>query len=159
MMRIGHSTDIHRLEPGNTLILGGVKIPSPYQSVGHSDADCLLHSMAEALLGSLALGDLGSHFPDTNDEFRDLDSGVILRYAHEAVQREGYEIGNIDALVFLEKPKLSNYIDAMRATVANLLNIKKNQVSIKATTGEKIGMVGSSQAIVCETVVLVKKVK
>ncbi len=159
MMRIGHSTDIHRLEPGEALILGGTLIPSHLKSVGHSDADCLLHSIAEAFLGSLALGDLGSHFPDTDAANKGLDSKEILSYAYDLVLNHGYRVVNIDSMVFLEKPKLRSFIEAIRKSIAMLLNISVDLVSVKATTGEKIGIVGTSQAIVCETVLLVEKVK
>ncbi len=159
MYRIGHSTDLHRLKSGKTLVLGGVAMDSDYESVGHSDADCLLHSMAEALLGALALGDLGTHFPDTDPSYKGLDSKKILQYAHDLIKSKNYHIVNLDSMVFLEQPKLKDYILPMRQTIADLLDIGVSQVSIKATTGEKIGLVGTSQAIVCETVCLLEKME
>ena len=157
MMRIGHSTDLHRLKAGKSLILGGIRIDSPVESVGHSDADCLLHSVSEALLGALALGDLGTHFPDTDDKHKGMDSAAIVRYVKQLVDEKRYCIHNIDCMVFLERPKLAPYILRVRESIALLLDIGVGQVSVKATTGEKIGLVGTGQAIVCETVVLVSE--
>lgn len=157
MMRIGHSTDMHRLRTGERLNIGGVSIPSPYESVGHSDADCLLHAISEALLGSLALGDLGSHFPDTDEANRNLDSKKILQFVRDMIKSKHYQINNIDSMIFLEKPKLNTYIEKIRETIAQLLDISLDRISVKATTGEKRGLIGTSQMIVCEAVVLVTK--
>ena len=157
MIRIGHSTDIHQLKKGETIYLGGLKIPSPYESVGHSDADCLLHAIAESLLGALALGDLGTHFPDTALETRGMDSKVILKFAYEKIIDLGFKINNIDSMIFLQAPKLKDYIIPIRASIASILNITIDQVSVKATTGEKKGIIGNSEVIVCESVVLLEK--
>lgn len=157
MIRIGHSTDIHQLKKGETLILGGLKIPSPYESVGHSDADCLLHAIAESLLGALALGDLGTHFPDTSESNKGLDSKEILRFAYEKIIEKGFKINNIDSMIFLQTPKLKDYILPIRASIASILNLTIDQISVKATTGEKKGLIGNSEVIVCESVVLIQK--
>jgi 2-C-methyl-D-erythritol 2,4-cyclodiphosphate synthase len=157
MFRIGKSTDIHRLENGDTLILGGVSIPSDVSSVGHSDADCLLHSVAESLLGALSLGDLGSHFPDDDPAYKDISSSRLVKLVFRLIKEHGYSIGNIDSMVFLESPKLRTYIDEMRRNIASLLDCDVDQVSVKATTGEKVGIIGTRKAIVCETVVLLSK--
>ncbi|MFH5881384.1 2-C-methyl-D-erythritol 2,4-cyclodiphosphate synthase [Liberiplasma polymorphum] len=157
MIRIGHSTDIHQLRPGKSLVIGGLLIDSPLESVGHSDADCLLHSIAEALLGACALGDLGTFFPDNDPKYKGIDSKKILVFAYEKVKENGYKINNIDSMIFLETPKLRNYIDLIRENMAKILELDINQISVKATTGENIGIVGRSEAIVCETVLLIEK--
>ena len=156
-MRIGHSTDIHRLELGYKLIIGGVIIPYKLGSVGHSDADCLLHTVCESLIGALSLGDLGKLFPDTSEEFKDISSSLLVKKVMEEVKKMGYKVVNIDSTVFLEEPKLSNYILKMRSNIANLLDIELDQVSVKATTSEKVGIVGRKEAIMAETVVLLEK--
>ncbi len=158
MIRIGHSTDIHRLEENNRLIIGGVSIPSILGSVGHSDGDCLLHTVCEALIGALALGDLGKLFPDTSEEFRGINSSLLVKKVMKEVKRLGYKVVNIDSTVFLEEPRLSVYKDKMRQNIANLLEIDISQVSVKATTGEKVGIIGRKEAIMTESVVLVEKV-
>lgn len=156
-MRIGQSSDIHRLEPGNKLLIGGVLIPSDLGSVAHSDGDCLLHTVCESLIGALALGDLGKLFPDTSEEFRGIDSSMLVKKVMSVVKDKGYKVLNIDSTVFLEKPKLSRYIDEMRQNIADLLDIEIDQVSVKATTSEKVGMVGRREAIMTESVVLISK--
>ncbi len=156
-MRIGKSTDIHRLEKGYKLIIGGVDIPSPIGSVAHSDGDCLLHTVCEALLGALALGDLGKLFPDTSAEFKGISSSILVKRGMALVKEAGYKVINIDSTVFLEEPKLSPYINEMRLNIANLLEIKLDQVSVKATTSEKVGIVGKKEAIVAESIVLLEK--
>ena len=156
-MRIGQSTDIHRLEKGNKLIIGAVTIPSDFGSVAHSDGDCLLHTVCESLIGALALGDLGKLFPDTSDEFKGVSSSLLVKKVMSLVKEKGYKVVNIDSTVFLEEPKLSSYIHEMRSNIANLLEIKIEQVSVKATTGEKVGIVGKKEAIVSESIVLLEK--
>ncbi|MFW5913567.1 MAG: 2-C-methyl-D-erythritol 2,4-cyclodiphosphate synthase [Bacillota bacterium] len=157
MIRIGHSRDTHRLKEGASLVLGGIEIPSPYEAVGHSDADCLLHAVSEAILGALALKDLGSHFPDTDDSNQNLDSKKILGYTIELMRSKGFELVNMDATVHLETPKLKGHIDTMRETIAKIMKLKVDQISIKATTGEKVGPVGRSEAIEAECVVLIEQ--
>ncbi len=158
-MRIGHSTDIHRLEPGNKLIIGGVLIHHYLGSVGHSDGDCLLHTVCESLIGALALGDLGQLFPDTSEEFRGISSSLLVKKVMSVVKRMEYKVINIDSTVFLEEPKLSSYIAEMRANIASLLDITIDQVSVKATTSERVGIVGRKEAIMTESVVLLEKIK
>lgn len=157
-MRIGHSTDIHRLEPGYKLIIGGVNIHYYLGSVGHSDGDCLLHTVCESLIGALALGDLGKLFPDTSEEFKGISSSLLVIKVMNDVKKLGYRVVNIDSTVFLEEPKLSNYIFEMRSNIAKLLDIKIYQVSVKATTSERVGIVGRKEAIMSESIVLLEKV-
>lgn len=157
MMRIGQSRDTHRLEKGTSLVLGGNNVPADVSAQGHSDADVLLHAISEALLGALALGDLGSHFPDTRMTYKNMDSKIILSKVYEMVQAKGYELVNLDATVHLERPKLAPYIPAMRETIAHLLHTSNKNVSLKATTGEGVGPVGLRHAIEADCVVLIKK--
>ena len=157
MMRIGQSRDIHRLEKGKTLTLGGVDIPSEFSSIGHSDGDVLLHAISEALLGALALGDLGTHFPDTDDTYKNMDSKVLLSRVFDLVNDQGYDLVNLDATVHLERPKLASSIMTMKETIASLLSAPLDAISLKATTGEGVGPVGRREAIEAECVVLLKK--
>jgi 2-C-methyl-D-erythritol 2,4-cyclodiphosphate synthase len=155
MIRIGHSSDTHRLEEGYRLIVGGVCIPHYKGSVGHSDGDCLLHTVCESLIGALSLGDLGKLFPDTSEEFRGIDSSLLVKQVMKTVKERGYRVVNIDSTVYLERPKLQKYILDIRQNIASLLEIDIEYVSVKATSGETIGIVGTEQAIVTESVVLV----
>ncbi len=155
MIRIGHSTDIHRLEEGYKLIIGGVRVPHYKGSVGHSDGDCLLHTVCESLIGALSLGDLGKLFPDTSEEFRGIDSSLLVRKVITEVKKRGFRVVNIDSTIFLQTPKLANYINEMRENIASLLEIDVDFVSVKATTSERVGMVGREEAIQTESVVLV----
>lgn len=159
MIRIGHSTDIHRLEEGYRLLIGGVHIPHYKGSVGHSDGDCLLHSVCESLIGALALGDLGKLFPDTSEEFKGIDSSLLVLKVMNEVKRKGYRVINIDSTIFLEKPKLSEYKQQMRENIAKLLEVDVEFVSVKATTSERVGMVGREESIMTESIVLVERVK
>jgi 2-C-methyl-D-erythritol 2,4-cyclodiphosphate synthase len=154
MIRIGHSTDIHRIEAGYKMIVGGVLVPHYKGSVGHSDGDCLFHSVCESLIGGLSLGDLGKLFPDTSEEFKGIDSSILVKRVMSHVKEKGYKVVNIDNTIFLEKPKLQPYIEEMRQNIATLLEIDIEFVSVKATTGEKVGIVGKEEAIVTESVVL-----
>lgn len=155
MIRIGQSTDLHRLETGYRLIIGGVRIPHYKGSVGHSDGDCLLHTVCESLIGALSLGDLGKLFPDTSEEFKGIDSGLLVQKVMGEVKKRGYRILNIDSTVILQTPKLAKYIPEMRENIAKLLEIDVEFVSVKATTGEGIGIIGKEEAIQTESVVLV----
>lgn len=157
MMRIGHSYDLHRLEKGRLLILGGIKVKSDLGAIGHSDADVLLHTIAESLLGALALGDLGKLFPDNDDKYKGIDSAVLVKEVLTLVNNKGFNIVNIDSTVHLETPKLRNYIDEIRLNVSRILKIDIDQVSVKATTSEKIGVIGKSEAIAAETIVLLEQ--
>ena len=155
MIRIGHAWDTHKIVKGRKLILGGVEIESEVGLLGHSDADVVLHAVAESLLGSLALGDLGTHFPDNSDGTLNMDSKIILRKCNEMVKDRGYHINNIDLTIYSECIRISPVRLAIQDSIANILNIDKNLVSVKATTWEKMGFVGRGEAIACEAVCLV----
>ena len=152
--RIGEGWDIHQLVEGRKLILGGVEIPHTKGLLGHSDADALLHAITDALLGAAALGDIGTHFPDTDAQFKGADSGVLLAEAARRVRGKGYAIGNVDSTVIAQAPKLMPHIQAMRARIAELLDISVDQVNVKAKTAEKMGPVGEGLAMEARAVVL-----
>jgi len=152
--RIGIGYDVHRLDEGQEFILGGIKIPFEKGPLGHSDGDVLIHAICDALLGALALGDIGKHFPDTEEEFRDIDSKILLEKTINMIRFYGYEISNIDSTVCLQKPKISNYVPDMVKTLSNVLHIDEHLLSIKATTTEKLGFVGEEQGISAYAVVL-----
>ncbi len=158
MHRIGFGSDIHRLVPGRALIIGGVEIESDLGADGHSDADVLIHAITDAILGSLALGDIGSHFPPSDERWRNAESSVFLRFAIGEMKQHGYEIANVDSTVHLEHPKLRPYIDEIRKGIADALEAETNRVSIKAKTGESVDAVGERRAIRAEAVVLLKNV-
>lgn len=157
MFRIGQSTDIHKLVEGRKLILGGVEIPHEKGLLGHSDADALIHAIAESMLGALALGDLGKHFPDTDEQWKGVSSLVILKKVGTMVKDLGYRVGNIDALIMIERPKMAPYILKMRENIANVLECELNQVSVKATRGEKLGFVGEEKGVQAQCVTLLMK--
>lgn len=157
MYRIGFGSDIHRLEANEPLILGGVKIESERGAVGHSDADALFHAVTDAVLGALALGDIGAHFSDKDARWRNADSLVFLRHAIELMNEKGYGVVNLDSTIHLEKPKLRPFIDEMRESLARALGIKISDVSVKAKTGEGVDAVGRIEAIKAEAVVLLMK--
>jgi len=154
-MRIGVGYDVHQLVEGRPLVIGGVTVPHSYGLAGHSDADVLLHAICDALLGALAMGDIGSHFPDTDPRWKDVESRKLLREVNTIVLRAGYQVVNIDATVALERPKLRPLIDAMREVIANDLQIELKQVSVKATTSEKIGMVGREEGAAAWAICLI----
>ncbi len=156
-MRIGFGNDIHRLESGKPLILGGVLIPSDFGAVGHSDADALLHAVTDAILGALALGDIGSHFSDKDDLWQDADSLIFLQEAVRLMKEQNYKIENVDSIISLEKPKLRPFIEMMRENLANTLEVELDQVSIKAKTGEGLDAIGKSRAIKAEACILLSK--
>lgn len=157
MMRIGHGYDVHAFDASRPLILGGMEIPHDFGLKGHSDADVLLHTITDSILGALALGDIGKFFPDTDEKFKDADSRVLLSEVVSMMHGKGYEIGNIDAVVIAERPKLRGYIDEMRGNVAALLKTDISNVNIKATTSEKLGFTGREEGIASEAVVLLNK--
>jgi 2-C-methyl-D-erythritol 2,4-cyclodiphosphate synthase len=157
-IRIGIGHDTHCLGDGGPLRLGGVEIPFGRHLIGHSDADVLLHAVTDALLGAAALGDIGDMFPDTEEENRDRDSADMLTLAYQRVIALGYRAGNLDCIVFAEKPKLTSYKDSIQARIANILGISATQVSVKAKTGEAVGAVGSQAAIMALCVALLQKV-
>lgn len=156
--RIGHGTDIHRLEPGLPLILGGVRIESDLGAVGHSDADALTHAVTDAILGALALGDIGSHFPDSDERWKNAESFVFLRFVVGLMKEHGYALANLDSTVHLERPKLRAFIDEIRKGFADVLEVETNRVSVKAKTGEAVGDVGRREAIRADAVVLLSKI-
>ena len=157
MIRIGQSTDIHQLVKGRKLILGGVEIEHEMGLLGHSDADALLHAIAESILGALALGDLGKHFPDSDERYKDMNSLWMLRQVYKIMEEKGYAIGNLDAMIMIERPKMAPHIPAMRKHVAEALCCDMEQVSIKATRGEKLGFVGREEGVQAQCVVLLHK--
>lgn len=157
-MRIGHGYDVHKLVEGRNLMIGGVNIPHHLGLLGHSDADVLLHAISDSLLGALALGDIGKHFPDTDEAYKGADSLVLLACVYELVKAKGYEIGNIDATILAQAPKLAPYIPQMRLNIARALEIEIDRVSIKATTEEKLGFTGEEKGIAAHAVCLVTKV-
>lgn len=153
--RTGFGVDIHQLVPGRPLIIGGIHIPFTKGALGHSDADVLLHAISDALLGTLALGDIGQHFPDTDPELKGIESKVILEQVQKMIHEKGYTVVNIDVTVVLQEPKLSSYLPQMRENVAQILSINNDQVSIKATTTEHIGTIGRGEGISAYASVLV----
>lgn len=157
-MRIGTGFDVHRLAEGYKLILGGVEIPHTKGCLGHSDADVLIHAICDALLGALALGDIGQHFPDTAEEFKGIDSRILLKKVKELVKEKGYEIANIDSTLALQKPKVKDYIPLMRAELAKVLEIKLSQVSVKATTTEELGFEGREEGMSAQAVCLLERI-
>ena len=152
--RIGEGWDVHALVPGRKLIIGGVEIPHTLGLLGHSDADVLLHAITDALLGAAALGDIGTHFPDTDARFKGADSTVLLAEAARRVRAEGWQIGNIDTTVIAQAPKLAPHIAAMRAAIARTLGLELGQVNVKAKTAEKLGPVGQGLSIEARAAVL-----
>ncbi len=158
MIRIGHGYDVHKLVNGRKLILGGVEIP--YNNIGllgHSDADVLLHAISDALLGAAALGDIGKHFPDNDDAYKNADSGILLAKVNELIKNEGYFVVNIDATVLAQAPKLAPYILTMRENISKALEIPIDFVSVKATTEEGLGFTGQKEGIAAHAVVLIEK--
>jgi len=155
--RIGFGYDVHQLTEKRKLFLGGIEIPHTKGLQGHSDADALLHSITDALLGSLSLGDIGTHFPNTDPKYKGIESRILLVKSYELVRQKGYSISNIDATVVAEQPKLNPYIMNMRESISEILNLSLDQVSIKATTSEKMGFVGKEKGIKVYAVVLIYK--
>lgn len=146
-IRTGHGYDVHKLVEGRPLILGGVTIPHKTGLAGHSDADVLLHAICDALLGALALGDIGKHFPNVEEEFKDIDSRILLRKCRGLLSERGYSVSNIDATVVAQEPKLASYVDEMRANIAEEVKVAKERVSVKATTSEGLGFEGREEGI------------
>ncbi|MDR2328845.1 MAG: 2-C-methyl-D-erythritol 2,4-cyclodiphosphate synthase [Comamonas sp.] len=153
-MRIGEGWDIHALVPGRDLVLGGIKVPHTTGLLGHSDADVLLHAITDALVGAAGMGDIGSHFPDTDAAFRGADSAVLLAEAMRRVAAKGWQVNNVDSTVIAQAPKLASHIPAMRANIAKTLGIDESQVNVKAKTAEKMGPVGQGAAMEARAVVL-----
>lgn len=157
-MRIGHGYDVHKLVEDRKLILGGVDIPHNKGLLGHSDADVLTHAIMDAILGALALGDIGKHFPDSSAEFKDINSLVLLTKVSEIMNAKGYRISNVDATVIAQAPKLAPYIDQMRSNIAKTLNCDIDDINVKATTEEHLGFTGEGLGIAAHAVCLLQKV-
>ncbi len=156
-MRIGCGFDVHRLVPERPLILGGVEIPYHLGLEGHSDADVLLHAVCDALLGALALGDIGQHFPDSDPQYKGIDSRKLLRQVYELVAERNYHLGNLDLTLIMQQPRVAKYLPAMQKQIATLLDTDIGNVSLKATTTEKLGFTGRGEGIAAQAVVLLKK--
>ena len=156
-IRIGNGYDVHALAEGLPLWLGGVKVESPLGCIAHSDGDVATHALCDALLGALALGDIGKHFPDTSDEFAGIDSKILLARVVSLVRSKGWEIGNVDVTIAMQRPKLAPYIMAMRETMAEVMGVSVEDVSVKATTTEKLGFVGRGEGCEVYAVALLKK--
>ena len=158
-LRIGYGYDVHQLAEGEDLVIGGLVIPHEKGSVGHSDADVLLHVICDAMLGALALGDIGTHFPDTDPELKGIDSKILLRETWELIQAKGYALVNMDTTVCLQRPKLKPHIQGMRQCIAQILDVDVDLIGIKATTTEKLGFVGTEQGISAHAVVLLHAIQ
>lgn len=157
-IRIGMGYDVHRLVPERPLFLGGIEIPHSMGLLGHSDADVLIHAICDALLGAAALRDIGFHFPDNSDEFKGIDSKILLKRTVDLLKEKGYAIGNIDATVCAERPKLNPHIPAMAETLAHCMDVPANAINIKATTTEKLGFVGHKEGMAAYAVALIEKI-
>lgn len=157
-IRIGYGYDVHQFQEGRKLILGGVEIPHSKGLLGHSDADVLLHAITDALLGAVALGDIGSHFPDSDESYKNADSMILLKKSYDLIKKKGYELGNLDATVIAEQPKLRPYIDTIRKSIAKELACSIDDISVKATTSEKMGFAGREEGMIAQAVVLLNKV-
>lgn len=157
MHRIGFGYDVHKLVVNRKLVLGGIEIPFSKGTLGHSDGDALIHAICDALLGALALRDIGYHFPDTSADYKDVDSKILLRKTVKLIRENGWEIGNIDTTICLEEPKLRDHIPHMQNTLAEVLHIDRNKMSVKATTTETMGFVGSGEGVAVYAVAMLEK--
>lgn len=158
-IRIGHGYDVHAFERGDSIILGGVRIPHNKSFKAHSDGDVLIHALCDALLGALAQGDIGRHFPDTDEQYKNANSRDLLRQVMQLLTEKAYCIGNVDATIIAQAPKLLPYIDGMKTCLAEDLGISQNELNIKATTTEKLGFAGREEGISAHVVVLIKDIK
>ena len=159
MVRVGMGYDVHKLTEGRDLILGGVKIPWEKGLLGHSDADVLIHAIMDALLGAAALGDIGQHFPDTDPAYEGISSVKLLEHVASLLEKKGYGVGNIDAVIIAQKPKMAPHIPQMRANMAKAMGIDESQLNIKATTEEKLGFTGREEGIASQAICLLNEVK
>jgi 2-C-methyl-D-erythritol 2,4-cyclodiphosphate synthase len=157
MLRIGQGFDVHQFAEGRPLIIGGVEIPHEKGLLGHSDADVLLHAIADACLGAIAAGDIGKHFPDTDPAYKDADSAKLLQEVWKLVEEAGYQLGNLDCTIIAQKPKMAPFITKIRERIAELLNASVDQINVKATTTEKLGFTGREEGIAALAVVLLQK--
>ena len=155
MIRIGHGYDVHALAEGLPLVIGGVRIEHTKGCVAHSDGDAVIHALCDALLGAGAMGDIGLHFPDTSDEFKGIDSRILLRRTVALLREAGWEVGNVDCTIILQRPKVRPYIDQMRAEMAAAMEVALDQVSVKATTTERLGFTGREEGVAAEAVALI----
>ncbi len=155
-MRIGHGYDVHRFSENRPLFLGGIEIPYEMGLLGHSDADVLLHAICDALLGAATFGDIGKHFPDTDEQYKGIDSKLLLKNVYNKITEKGFKIVNIDATVIAQKPKISPYIEKIRETIAEILNTDINNINIKATTEEGLGFTGELKGIACHCICLIE---
>jgi 2-C-methyl-D-erythritol 2,4-cyclodiphosphate synthase len=156
--RIGSGVDFHQLVEGRELWIGGISIPHYKGALGHSDADVLLHAICDALLGALALGDIGVHFPNTDPAYKNIDSKLLLAKCHELITQKGYRVVNIDSTLCLEAPKIKSYVDAMREVIASIVQISVGDVSVKATTTEKMGFAGREEGLIAYATALLQKI-
>ena len=156
-LRIGSGIDYHQLAEGRKLFIGGVEIPHHKGALGHSDADVLLHAICDALLGALALGDIGTHFPDTAVEFKNIDSRILLQRSYDLIKERGYRVINVDSTLCLQAPKIKPYITQMQEAIATILQLEPADVSVKATTTEKMGFVGREEGLMAQATVLLEK--
>lgn len=154
--RIGSGMDVHQLVDGRQLWLGGVQIPHHKGGLGHSDADVLLHAICDALLGALSLGDIGTHFPDTDPSFKDIDSKILLEKTYALIRQKNYQVVNVDASLCLENPKIKKYTPQIKKVIAGILNVGEDDISVKATTNEKMGFIGREEGLVAYATVLLK---
>jgi 2-C-methyl-D-erythritol 2,4-cyclodiphosphate synthase len=158
-IRIGQGIDFHRLEPGLDLWLGGIKIPSEKGCVAYSDGDVLLHAVCDALFGAAGLNDIGFHFPDSDPQFKKIDSKILLRKTYDIITEKGFGLNNLDCTICLEKPKIAPFIDEMKSTIAAILSTSEKNISIKATTTEKLGFTGRGEGIIAMATVLLKSLR
>lgn len=156
-MRIGIGYDVHKLVENRKLFIGGIEIPYEKGLLGHSDADVLIHAIMDSILGALALRDIGYHFPDNDNEFKDIDSKILLKRVYEIMSSKNFKIGNIDCVIACQAPKLANYIEEMRKTISDILDTDIENISIKATTTEKLGFIGRGEGISSEAVCLLER--
>lgn len=156
-VKVGFGIDVHQMADGRDCIIGGVKIPHHKGPLGHSDADVLLHAICDALLGAAGLKDIGTYFPDTDQQFKNIDSKILLQKTFALVKEKGYSVSNVDCSVVMEKPKIKPHIDNMRKNISGLLEIEADDVSVKATTNEKMGFIGREEGVVAYAVVLLVK--
>ena len=157
MYRIGQGFDIHKLVEGRKLILGGVEIPFEKGLLGHSDADCLIHAVIDSIFGALALGDIGSHFPDTDMKYKDADSQILLKETLNIMYKMGYEVVNLDTTIKIQNPKIRPYIDKIRENLAEIFKIGVDKISVKAKTMESMGIIGEGKAVICDAIIMIEK--
>ncbi|OFX25705.1 MAG: 2-C-methyl-D-erythritol 2,4-cyclodiphosphate synthase [Bacteroidetes bacterium GWA2_31_9b] len=157
-IRIGHGYDVHRLQQDLKLVIGGIQIPHSKGCVAHSDGDVLIHAICDALLGAATLRDIGFHFPDTSNEFKGIDSKILLKRTYNLLKENGYSLVNLDSTICLQKPKIQDFIPEMIRTLAETIDVNENQISIKATTTEKLGFIGNEEGIAAHAVVLIQKI-